>query len=597
MSSKLPSDKYAPLNFKLADTINLAAYPGTYVPKLDQRRILAYEVLDALRSNNAESNLNNTDTRLAEFGFAGLVVNRIVAGLLGGDVLPVVDGAHREPATAPASIAKLIALDEDATAAERSSFEAVAAAREQQVLDALESWQDERTAYDLAAGRQAWLSSWWKAEHVQQKYQELEADGAVSLGDGIAVYGWSEAKQRPTMRIFDPGSYFPVLGSDMHEYPRKVHFARVELGADGHTNRLHRITYELAPIRPAGLDAQGRPVPRSFDYEDRPNREDVLILDADGNLEAVSRTMPWGETTTETCYMSHYVWDEGDKLDWLSLDEQSRTVIQPVTDIGVNFIPVQHVPNTPSSVGHFGSSSLLLCVDLLEKLGAACMDLTEAAALAAGPAILASGVSVAAGTQIAPREVLEIGDGQVTTINLAPSLDPLVGVADWMLAQVAVVSEVGKPVLGLTAGESNTSGVKVRLEQQPFVQMIERLRLVRREKYSLGLKMVQRLAQFGGALEDGDSPAVSVDFGPVIGEDASTVSAEVVSLLGARAISRATAVGMLSSAGVAVGDVSEELARISREDYAGAKDLADAIGDESAVARILGIYTEGGELI
>jgi len=54
---------------------------------------------------------------------------------------------------------------------------------------------------------------------------------------------------------------------------------------------------------------------------------------------------------------------------------------------------------------------------------------------------------------------------------------------------------------------------------------------------------------------------------------------------------------MLSSAGVAVGDVSEELARISREDYAGAKDLADAIGDESAVARILGIYTEGGELI
>ena len=173
MSSKLPSDKYAPLNFKLADTINLAAYPGTYVPKLDQRRILAYEVLDALRSNNAESNLNNTDTRLAEFGFAGLVVNRIVAGLLGGDVVPVVDGAHREPATAPASIAKLIALDEDATAAERSSFEAVAAAREQQVLDALESWQDERTAYDLAAGRQAWLSSWWKAEHVQQKYQEL----------------------------------------------------------------------------------------------------------------------------------------------------------------------------------------------------------------------------------------------------------------------------------------------------------------------------------------------------------------------------------------------------------------------------------------
>lgn len=597
MSSSLPSDQYAPLNFKLADTVNLAAYPGTYVPKLDQRRILAYEVLDALRSNNAESNLNNADTRLAEFGFAGLVVHRIVAGLLGGDVSPVVHGAHREPSATPASFERPLPLPEDATGAERASFDAVTAVYEDQVAGALESWQAEREAYTLASERQAWLSSWWKAEHVQQKYQELEADGAVSLGDGVAVYGWSESKQRPTMRVFDPGSYFPVLGSDMHEFPRKVHFAWVELGEDISENRLHRITYELAPIRPAGLDANGRPVPLSFNYEDRPNREDTLVFDADGELSAVSRVMPWGETTTETCYMSHYVWEQGDKLDWLSLDAESRSVIQPVTDIGINFIPVQHVPNTPSSVSHFGSSSLLLCVDLLEKLGAACMDLTEAAALAAGPAILASGVTVAAGTQIAPREVLEIGNGQVTTVNLAPSLDPLMGVADWMLSQVAVVSEVGKPVLGLTAGESNTSGVKVRLEQQPFVQMVERLRLVRREKYALGLKMVQRLAQFGGVLPDGPSPEVSVSFGDVISADASTVAAEVVSLLGAKAISRATAVGMLSAAGLAVGDVSEELARIGREDFAGAKDLADAIGDESAVARILGISTEGGELV
>ena len=109
---------------------------------------------------------------------------------------------------------------------------------------------------------------------------------------------------------------------------------------------------------------------------------------------------------------------------------------------------------------------------------------------------------------------------------------------------------------------------------------------------------MQRLAQFGGVLPDGPSPEVSVAFGQAISEDSSTVASEVVSLLGAKAISRATAVGMLSAAGLAVGEVSEELARIAREDFAGAKDLADAIGDELTVARILGISTEdGGELI
>ncbi|WP_093804011.1 hypothetical protein [Streptomyces sp. Wb2n-11] len=187
-----------------------------WVPADAEHRLAAYKLLAAYDHNQASEIAEVVDGPLArerrEFGDPSMFIDTLVANVLGRDQKIVVPGAEQ-------------------TGSKEGEAAATAAAERVQNL----------------------LRAWAKAELLPLRLQQCERK-AVALGDGVYRMAWDPAKRRPTLRVTDPGFYFPVIGEDDDdgEYPRRVHFAW-ELPADpkrGLKTRLRRITYELDWIRP-----------------------------------------------------------------------------------------------------------------------------------------------------------------------------------------------------------------------------------------------------------------------------------------------------------------------------------------------------------
>ena len=60
-------------------------------------------------------------------------------------------------------------------------------------------------------------------------------------------------------------------------------------------------------------------------------------------------------------------------------------------------------------------------------------------------------------------------DGEVKQVELGPALEPLMKAGDWFMDRLAVVSEIGKPILGISDGGQ-------RSQFGPHEQMINKMR-------------------------------------------------------------------------------------------------------------------------
>lgn len=578
----MTSDQWAPLNDKLDDPTGLAAYPGQYIPETEQRRIMSVKVLSDLVNNAGEGNLTNSETRLEEWGVAALVVKRIVAGLIGGGLRPVVHGAAHPPADSPTIPERPESAPEGSDARDQR-IAAVRLERWEKLADrAIDEWEASHGVFDSATARQRWLDEWWTLEQADTKIYELEYEGAVPMGDGVAVFAWSVDKNRPTMTIYNSDSYFPQLSSDDHEFPTDVRFAWV----DTETKALHHLVYKLGPILPAETNGQSI----TLHPGDRLNSEGLI-----------ERQLPWDVETwvTNTVFLTDAVWQEGDHGTYEDLDpskaEYRRGSASSGEDLKIgDYLPILHLPNTPSTVRHFGRSSIILAARLIEILQAHCFDMAESAGLSAIPAFLSKGVLVES-LDLTPGAVTRIDlNAEIEALQLNGDLKSLTDFADWLIDLLAVVTEVGAPILGLSNSASGDSGIKFRLKIVPFEQMIETLRITRSVKYPLMTKMVQRLAYYGGTLnleDDGPVMGVDIEFGAITPSDQDAVVDRVTKALAAKSISRATALQMLVSAGFPVGDAEQELERIQHEDYPAALVIADATGSEAAAAEHLNLST------
>ncbi|NJQ04103.1 hypothetical protein [Streptomyces lonarensis] len=97
------------------------------------------------------------------------------------------------------------------------------------------------------------------------------------------------------------------------------------------------MTYELGTIDESGTAT------RIYPWSARPSSVTCYLTGAEWDLEKVDRT-----GTVDALSLRHARFRtnaDGDVLDHLDLE--------------FDFIPLVHVPNTVSSVGHFGQSSLL----------------------------------------------------------------------------------------------------------------------------------------------------------------------------------------------------------------------------------------------
>ena len=590
-----PEDRWAELNFK--DSMGLAGrvlgLNMAWLPVLEQRRMMAYRIFAAYRDNNASKflDLDSAEDRHEhrEYGDAGTIVDRLVAGLLSTETRLFIEAAENAPGEEP-NLPPMPELAEDAGVVERRIYDVKLAAWERAVDAEIERWSDSIEEHERTRKIADWLDEWAELERLWLKLYEMESENAVPQGDGVVVMSWDDEKKRPAVTVYPPEAYMPDLESgDQRRFPTVVSLVSEVPDESGQSRWLDRIQYRLGPIEPARdpdgnvmVDADGRPVPW---------KGDRWVTNETG-ASWIVRDAPWGEVQNTTCYKTHLRWEIGAAVDWHQLDPAKATVVVPRQDLRHNFIPVVHTPNTPSTKHHFGRSSLARCAQILDDLGAHDRDMAAASALAATPMFGIENGTLPASAQVKAGAIWQIpAEAKLHPIQLEADIEDLIRYGDHLNDRLATSSGVTSAVQGRKSVESNASGLRVLLEYRPYEQNVNVLRLTRRDSYSLIGKMAQRIQQVNApeVLPEGSTAPVSVAFGPIIPTDRTAIIEEVTKLIKEHLVSRQTAIEWLLAAGFGYDDAAAEVDRINAEDFDGAKLIGEATNDDALAAKHLGL--------
>ncbi|MFI1830736.1 hypothetical protein ACH41E_30505 [Streptomyces sp. NPDC020412] len=542
-------DAWSWLNYK--PVVAAAGRPGsgsfpelaaTWLPSHEIRRLAAYKVLASYDNNQAGQLAAASGDAAAlerrELGDAANLVDTALGYLLGPEQQVMVVGAEH--------------VDEEPPAPGSSE----------------------------AAAVQERLRAWAQKELLALRVQQAERT-AVLLGDGVYVLAWSPEKQRPTLRVYDPGLYFPQWDEEEDEdYPRRVHLAW-ELPEDeeaGLKARVRRVTYELGPV---GEDDDG-----------------------DGPV----RYYPWspGEASRTTCYLTDAEWaledlKRGQTLDRLPMDKAVFRVRPDGTelhrlDLMIDFVPVVHITNTiPAGGEHWGRPALARVLQGLDELAATDSDSSAASATTGTPIIGLAGARLPVDRVTGKPErlrveagaVWQLGEsGRMDVLDTSSQLSELRSRVDHLLDRIASNSRITSAGLGTLAASEVPSGYALRLALVPLDGLVASMRLAREHKYRLLLKFVQRLFQAGQAegWAAGESFPARLVWAPHTPTDRAAVLDEVVTAYGARVLSLETAVKMLLDAGYPIEDASREAERITAE--------ADRV---ASTARAGGINDRAGE--
>lgn len=511
----------------------------TWMPPHELRRLAAYKVLASYDNNQAgqlaAAGGDAGALERRELGDAANLVDTALGYLLGSEQKVAVEGAEHADEQTPTP----------------GAAEAAA------VQDRLRKWADK--------------------ELLTFRVQQAER-AAVLLGDSVMVLAWNPAKQRPTLRVYDPGFFFPQWDDEDDDFPTKVHLAW-DLPADddaGLKARVRRVTYELGPI--------------SEDVEEA----------GDGDGSAGARTYPWepGRASNVTCYLTDAEWLledlNGETLDRLPMNKAAYRVRPDGTelnqlDLMIDFVPVVHLANTiPDGGEHWGRSVLARVLQALDELAATDSDSSAASATTGTPIIGLAGarlpVDRATGKpqelQVKAGAVWQLGEtGRMDALDTSPQLAELRARVDHLLERIAANSRVTAAGLGTLDATEVPSGYALKLALGPLDALIGMMRLAREHKYRLLFKMVQRLYQAGRAegWTAGETLPARLSWAPHTPTDRAAVLEEVVSAYGAGVLSLETAVAMLVDAGYPIKDASQEVERIrAKAEQEAASRMAEA---------------------
>jgi hypothetical protein len=491
---------------------------ASWLPPHELRRLAAYKVLAAYDNNQAgqlsAAAGDEASLERRELGDAANLVDTALGYLLGSDQQISVAGAEHADEEAP----------------EPGATEAAAA--------------------------QERLRKWAEKELLTLRVQQAERN-AVLLGDSVYVLAWNQEKQRPTLRVYDPGFFFPQWDDEQdQDFPSRVHLAW-ELPEDpdvGLKARVRRVTYELGPI----------------------SEDD----------ESVVRQYPWepGRPSNVTCYLTDAEWlledlKRGESLDRLPMDKAvfrmrpDGTELDQV-DLMIDFVPVIHITNSiPDGGEHWGRSAIARVLQGLDELAATDSDSSAASATTGTPIIGLAGarlpVDRATGKpeqlKVEAGAVWQLGDsGRMDALDTSPQLAELRSRVEHLLDRIASNSRITAAGLGTLDAADVPSGYAFKLALAPLDALVGAMRLAREHKYRLLFKMVQRLFQAGRAegWMAGESFSARLAWAPHTPTDRAAVLEEVVQAYGAGVLSLETAVQMLMDAGYPIDDASQEVARI-----------------------------------
>jgi len=391
-----------------------------------------------------------------------------------------------------------------------------------------------------------WLKAWAAKERLVGKLLTGE-ETTITDGDGVYVLGWSPRASRPRLKVYDPGFYFPDLLShdkpefadwDDDDFPPVVHLAWEREDDDNHTI-LVRHTWRMRKL--------------------------------DQGVAA-----PWGGTRDWTCdFTVVEVRTDRLKVGWniynLPADGEAVTVVKATVDLGVDFMPVVHVPNDEPGGRHFGRSTLLRVAMILDDLMGSDTDLAISSELSAP----APTVTTGAGSPTldgGPGAQWNVpAGGSISQLDTSKSLDAQIKHGDRLMETLATNVRLALVLLGRADVGAAPSGYALELGFAPTSALVRELRNCRSVKYPLLLKFAVRLTQANDPTQipAGSTPDLSIDLGAALPADLPAAIEAVKDLLPIRAISTATAVRMLSRAGLPIDDAAAEVALIEAEALTG----------------------------
>ncbi len=582
-------DQWAPLDFK--DPSLVSDVPG-YLTDDQARRIIAYRMLSAYVNQLARLLLPDTADydadSLREFGDLAPIVRRIASAVLGEDPTVVVPGADIQPADTPDIPRPPTNPDEqeggDAgdvppeVAAINQQVYAVAIERWQREAErALAEWQEQIESLDGLREQQTWLREWAKNERLIHRLRELESESVVPLGDGCVVVSWDGEKQRPTIEIMEPDAYMPVLDdANPSEFPTKVHLVwQYKDPEDDEVTLVRRITYELVPID----DERLQPIPPPAYLDDPAAQFRYACIESDGvwELDAIGGDIfnPEGEPTRGWSERKDPANPDGELLEVRDLAN------------GLDFIPVVHVPNTLASAHHFGRSSIIDVLQLVDEINASDTDTSLAARWAAQPPAVVSGLSGAT-IGVTPGEWIRAD--KLDLIDMARHLATLLERDEDLQKRLSTNMGMPDGLRGRVDASEIPSGIALVLSFTPFVQLIaSQLRPSREAKYPLLLKMVMRIAvQYAekSGFPGERVPDAELSFGAYMPNDTAAAIEIATKAVAGRVSSIDTAVRYAEENGYPVESAAAEVARILELDGEGALAITDAVGPQYAAERL-----------
>lgn len=563
-------DAWTPLAFKRV--LGNKTSPGTNfaVPVWTgdhQRRLMAYQILQAFIDNAGRHFLTDPNEAVRdqhrEYGDAALIRDTVLAALLGESQQIVTERA-----------------DEFDTADEEDAIEGEDGTEPGEAQEDTEEDPEVVSAWEF----QEWIREWADLERFPLKTIETERN-AVGLGDGVYSVGWSNDKSRVRLRCWDPGFYFPVLGDQNEDdYPEKVHIAW-EIPppthgpeSQGTKVKIRRITWELVEVEPY-----------SVPYQDEKATKQCWM--SDGTFTLNTGATEDIDSLTEA------------KVEWAVYSDPAtdETIEWHNVNLGIDFIPVVHEPNTVALANHYGRSSIATVMQILDDLANSDTDRQAASATTGNPVITLTGSNMPNETSgpgkgepkrltYRPGEVIETGDGKMDVLDTSKSLEALSKYISDLLGRLSVNSRLPGALMGRIEGNEIKSGLHMALTFGPLSAMINEMRLTRAEKYPLLFKMVWRISTLAKGTVEGVPETyhrTNLELGAFLPSDEAAAVTQVTELLKAKAISLDTAVQMLINAGLPIEDAAEEVRKIKELMFDEAVKLLEALGDEEAVADFL----------
>ena len=617
--TKVIIDQWSKLSHKAPvgqpnDQANLILAP-TWVPAGERRRLAAYIVRAAYLENVARLLLPQAVTdadrdKHREYGDPSAFLDRLVGAVLGDGWAITVDGADDDLLDGPALPPKPQPAAPDADPIEARVATAKLAAWEALAAAEVDAWEQALAEQPMLQRRQDELRAWADAVQFAASLHEGEQTTA-GLGDGVYVL-WPRHGDWPLVEVHDPGVYFPQLTDhDRGEFPSVVHLAwEFTQLVDGVAKPfVRRLTWQLVDLTmervtfdPSGAlvwtDAAGAPLPDGTIPTDLPAND---TISADGIVE---RTLPWHQPDTPparmTCVFSNGVWPldavQQGKVDALDPDKAVWDAWR--VDLGVDFIPVVHVPNTPAGDSHYGDGALDAVAQLLDDMAQNDTRIMGGSAFLGLPMIGVTGANVD-GVVVEPGRTVGLPDGgRMDTLDLSAGIEKLMALGDRLEERLSRNTGAPAEVMG-KASTDTASGVHLALKYAPWAQVVSTLRIPRGPKHALILKFAQRLAQVARredgtpVLEPGPTPTARVTYGGFLPFNKAETVTMVATALQAHAISLQTAVALLVAAGLPIDDARAEVERIKAEHPEAAKAIAEALpgiaAGEQAAADWLGI--------